>query len=436
MKKNKFKNKENKENKKNLEKLKIFASYISDYIEDFESKDDLIIKLDKLKNTKKVMYASYNINIDSNKSCISFIEALDENNFNLFKKFFIQKINDNKIEQDCCNKLHELLKDYDDIMLIDFAVYSKNYFGIKVQVLDNVYLFDFDGTVNELAKELIYDYKTLSKHKIYCPYCKEEIKTHEYETSCKCGINIMYEISKPNEISYFVEEAGGKEEIKQNGWKVWFLDDEAMKKFEYIEANTKEYFKQKFEDYIRNTKYEHISSDNIVDKKYVVNGIEFTITRSDYFKFISEICLKYCDWVRNGKLYDINFDIDPYYDHSGELVLISEGNMYKNITEFETVKDWLNDCYTGNKRPTHCSGYGFSHDTFSYEIIEEINFEAIIYKKMNITKDDDMYDELRDSDETFKIANEIESVVLDYVEKMTTLQCWNDYNFVVYPLIK
>lgn len=325
-------------------------------------------------------------------------------------------------------KLEELLKDF-DIYIIELVSYSKNYFGIKVQVLDQVYLFDFKGTLEELSKNLIDEYNELSKHKIFCPYCNEEIKSHEFESLCKCGINVMYEVSKPNNISHLVEESGGKEAIKHNGWKVWFLDDESMKNFESIKTNTKKYFNKKFNKYIENNKYKHINSDRIIDNKYEVNGIEFIISRCDYFKIISEICLKYCDWVRNGSLYDINHYSDPYYDNSGDLELISDGNMYKNITSFENVYDWISDCYTGNKRPTFCSGMGFSYDTFYDYIKENINFESIIYQKMNITEDDEIYDELTNSDEIFYIEEEIEYVVMNYFKEMTTLQCWNDYKY-------
>jgi hypothetical protein len=328
--------------------------------------------------------------------------------------------------KDYLGKLEELVKDF-DIDIIELVKHNKNCFGIKVQILDQVYLFTFEGTLNELSKNLINEYNELSKHKIFCPYCNEEIKPHEFESLCKCGINIIHEVSKPNEISYLVEESGGKEAIKHNGWKVWFLDDKSMKKFEYIKTNTKKYFNKKFDEYIKNNKYKHINSYKIVDNKYELNGIEFIITRSDYFKIISEICLKYCDWIRNGCLYDLNFDNDPYYDNSGSLELISDGNMYKNIKSFENVYDWVSNCYTGNKRPTFCSGMGFSHDTFYDQIKENINFESIIYQKMNITEEDDIYEELILSDESFDIGYDIEYVVMGYLEEMTTLQCWNDY---------
>jgi len=427
MKNNKSKNKEDKKIKKNLEKIELFASYISKYIDSFENKDDLISKLEKLENMKNTYYPSHNINIYSNETCITFINSLDENDFKTFQKYFINKKNEKNLEQDCYNKLQELIKDF-DIDIIQFAVYSKNYYGIKVQVLDNVYLFDFEGTLKKLAKTLIEEYNEISEHKLYCPYCNEEIKTSEYQNKCECGVDIIYEVSKPNEISHLVEEAGGKEEIKHNGWKVWFLDDESMKKFEIITADPNKYFNDKFDEYVKNTEYEHINSDSIIDKKYVVNGLEFTITRSDYFKYISKICLKYCDWVRNGSLYDINHDNDPYYDHSGKLEIISEGNMYKNITSFETVDNWIHDCYNGNKKPTFCSGRGFSHSTFNDYIREYMSFEHIIYEKLNTKKGEDLYEELLFSDEAYDIGVEIETVVFDYLEKMSTLQCWNDWS--------
>jgi hypothetical protein len=143
--------------------------------------------------------------------------------------------------------------------------------------------------------------------------------------------------------------------------------------------------------------------------------MEITITRKDYFKFISKICLKYCDWVRNGSLYDIGYSNDSYYS-SDNLELISKGNMYKNITSFKTVSEWISECYVGN-----------NYDTFYDYVRENINFEGIIYEKMNITEDDEIYEELIESDEVFDVGYSIECVVMDYFDEMTTLQCWNDY---------
>ena len=126
-------------------------------------------------------------------------------------------------------------------------------------------------------------------------------------------------------------------------------------------------------------------------------------------------------------MYDINHDNDDY-DHSGEIELISSGNMYKNITTFENVHDWVFECRDGNKTPTYCSGMGFSYDTYYDRIRYDISFESIVYEKMNITQDDEIYDELISGDETFEIGCEIEGVVWDYLEEMTTIQCWNDYS--------
>jgi len=92
-------------------------------------------------------------------SAKNFINKLSESQYNLLIKYLTEKISKKHKEREFADSIEmEVKEKYPNILFAikDICVYNKNSYGIKMYLKDRGYLFDFDGTKEELI-ELICD---------------------------------------------------------------------------------------------------------------------------------------------------------------------------------------------------------------------------------------------------------------------------------------
>lgn len=405
--KNKTKNKNNILRKKLYANLEMYSNYILKFIEnEIDDKEKL---LELLKNTElniNEVYISNHHTCDK-ESTLTFIDSLDDVNFIEFKNIFNRQLQLKNIENANYKKLHDLTKNY-DIDIDELCLYNKNSYGIKVYICGSGYLFDYDGTIEKLAKYLITEHDKLANIQIQCRCCNTKITVYSMKDRCKCGAYIINEVTQPNDLTAIMNHLDISSYEKESGWKFWIVNDTELNKIKYIKENKKEYFDDLFEEYINNTEYDYISSDVIVDKQWIINDLILDFNRKDFFDIISKICIKYCEWIENGSLYELSHNSD-------NLEIIDGRNKFLNIKTFETLNEWLHDCYVGYK-------LGCFYETY----INDVDIYTLICDKINskitINEEDDRDDYL------FEIETEIETFLLDYIQEISNIQCWKDYS--------
>ena len=127
-----------------------------------------------------------------------------------------------------------------DVYIRELVCWYKNSYGIKVYIFGFPYLFEFEGTLIELADELCAIIKWDEEKEVACPFCKHSKPKHSwYETpNCVCGADIVIENSRPNDLHDIMKEVGGIRIIPKNenkeDWAIWFLNKEANEKFDKI----------------------------------------------------------------------------------------------------------------------------------------------------------------------------------------------------------
>jgi hypothetical protein len=98
-----------------------------------------------------------------------------------------------------------------DVEVIELVQFTKNFWGIKVRVGANTYLFDFEGTLDELAEALLELRREQEEDIVTCPFCGARYVrafVMEYLKECSCGARIVYETAKDAATGYSPELEG------------------------------------------------------------------------------------------------------------------------------------------------------------------------------------------------------------------------------------
>jgi hypothetical protein len=183
-----------------------------------------------------------------------------------------------------------------------------------------------------------------------------------------------------------------------------------------------------FFEYINNTKYERFDIleclKNMEDNKKHKNINNYIL------KIINEICGMYCEWINDDVFYEHVSDGNPY-DYSGDLKKIEADKLYK-LKKFESINEWLEECHTGDKEATYCSGFGFRYLTFEYKIFELLSSAVHEYLVKEMGADDEKdfwFEEYEDVEDELRGIMEYSSK--EILQKIPILQCWFDYNYII-----
>ncbi len=83
-----------------------------------------------------------------------------------------------------------------EVEIVEFVEYNKNSIGIKAQIGGNMYLFNFDGNIEELEEYLKELVDVEASDKIKCPFCGTEYirsAVTQYVEQCVCGAVVVTE---------------------------------------------------------------------------------------------------------------------------------------------------------------------------------------------------------------------------------------------------
>lgn len=222
-KKNKGKKKKNKIKKKTDGKLNILKDYIVKVCYQIENTDrikdkrDLMQRLthlsvDEINHIKIVYFPPHDnlLEIESSQQVIDEVQKLNDGEIKLCikkinKEFFKDRNNSSRADE-LEEYLNEIGLPYgiqSDIIELDVRKFhgSDKYFGIKIQIGANVYLFEFTGTDDEFREILKDEVDAQIKDIIKCPFCKTQyIRALIIEKSvcddiheCQCGARIIIE---------------------------------------------------------------------------------------------------------------------------------------------------------------------------------------------------------------------------------------------------
>lgn len=153
------------------------------------------------------------------------------------------------------------------------------------------------------------------------------------------------------------------------------------------------------EEYIKNTKVKLYEIDKETWRHPKYSSIIVTYEMREYI--INLVAKEFVEWVKNGSVYEINYDNDTDWDNSGELERFDAMPTQK-LTMFNTIGKWMEEMPTGEKRATYCSGCGFDYPTIDSEIYDLIQSKCFdIWGKKFMKKEwEDISDEIFDDLDT------------------------------------
>lgn len=117
----------------------------------------------------------------------------------------------------------------------------------------------------------------------------------------------------------------------------------------------------------------------------------------DKNNFLLKLAETFAFKILHGDKYELTYDFDPLYDHSGTLLLSKKGF---EIEDYETLEDFMEE-YTGEAIPTYTSGCGFVYETyekFFYDYIMDYiskNLFVKVIKKFMDTRKEELYELLK-----------------------------------------
>ncbi|MEG9194752.1 MAG: hypothetical protein V6S10_05460 [Candidatus Methanoglobus sp.] len=193
--------------RKSIRKRKRMINTVVDFITDlcpkeFNSREELLSALEEIeKSGFQVSYSSEEevdlydvIDFISNASEETVREILRKVNRNLRKmedEWEIAKQLEERLNKDAPVGL--------ETEIHSFTRFERNFWGIKVTVGVNTYLFWFEGTLEELAEVLLEERKKQEKDVVKCPFCGEaHLRAYamKYLDRCSCGARIVHETAR------------------------------------------------------------------------------------------------------------------------------------------------------------------------------------------------------------------------------------------------
>ncbi|MCK9415477.1 hypothetical protein M0Q97_02315 [Candidatus Dojkabacteria bacterium] len=344
----------------------------------------------------------------------------------------MNKENIEKLEKEYIKMICDYFNDNIYVELIEFVLYNINLFGIKIRIYENTYLFEYNGTIDDLLENL--DEKVEEKKRDFgkCPFCENEklyIDWYKCDICDNCGSNVIRENSKPNNLLYLIKECGGKEIItnENKDFKIWFIPKENEHILKELENSNMD---EKFNEYINNLNYDkcYLSNFNFVKfecEKFNDNEKLELISRDYIYRIIFDIGQMFCEWITKTSDYEYEYEIEYEIDNQ------IDSNKYFKIKKYETIHDWLMECYTGNYKNTYCSGRGRIYDTMIedvYDILSKYTNE-ILLKYYNVEYYEDIVEDGIVGDLEFYINySYLYDNILNYLKNVSPCQFWNEYN--------
>jgi hypothetical protein len=121
---------------------------------------------------------------------------------------------------------------HEEFELRELVRYDRRNYGIKIYMCGQTYLFEYNGTIKQLAAALIEEVEDRLNEKVKCPYCGTEKPRHHWygETQCPCGATVHKETRKTYSggkyISTLAEEMRQRKAISvgqgSTNWEMWF----------------------------------------------------------------------------------------------------------------------------------------------------------------------------------------------------------------------
>ena len=199
-----------KQRKKNRKLQRLFEAY-ADYVADHVSIEEIADKSDLLNRLQATALATMTpgvIIMDvfdvqdplTIEKIIQFVEQAEPQQVQQLIKIINEKITQHQKEQYQGEELGLALQLEAEplgieVYIIEFVQYSPDYFGIKIQLGTNVYLFDFEGTIHDLKESLLDEIHAQAGDIIGCPFCnKEHLRSALSENpGCECGAIMITE---------------------------------------------------------------------------------------------------------------------------------------------------------------------------------------------------------------------------------------------------
>lgn len=303
------------------------------------------------------------------------LNKMNKNQLNDLKDIIRKELKIKSDEDIEYEKLYELISKkykYDDYDISGFVKYDKNYYGIKLYTTDGGYLFDFQGTLNELVDNIVSILDKTNRNFITCPFCSHKTLQKEaiLKNECECGVLILQEVSHSDETKsdrLLMLSLGAKVPSEQTGEDYLFFymkpDDHkymmSVNKEEFFETKVDEILEKEY-DYTpipnsssfisKNTPKEledHIGDILVSIISKIGENLSYSFISSDYStQYINLKNFKtVLDCIRlNEQESDIDTTIleykrrNYYYNYSDELSIFTTISEVLNEDAFESIE--------------------------------------------------------------------------------------------------
>ena len=413
--------------KKEKEEIKILVQATEKFIKELPvNKDDLIGKIKNFNHHYGAFVGSKLVHYEKSdfvKIINSMTPELWKYYLQITEKSIQQNLGEVQLQQIITSKVLEKYPN-SNFYIPDFCVYGKDCYGIKFYMYGKGGMFEYDGTINKLAKYLCNIAREEEENIVKCPFCSKCMQKAEWNgvSECDCGAAVVHEVSRPSDLPFIMDYIGGVRIIPKNedegDWGIWFLDETSEEIFNKIVSVGENWYAIPLNDYIDKYKYQIVCLKSFlndiilppIDKVMIPNNIIITT--------ISKICIDYCFWVIMGETYELTFD--GYNRKRGELNKLSMNSFFK-IKKYKTVLEYLKEEYTGDYMP------GGNYITKEDRVCDEVKHEILkhVCKTLNVAEPFYM------TDEQDNLSMYSESFVMEMISKylgeLTTVQCWKDY---------
>jgi hypothetical protein len=150
---------------------------------------------------------------------------------------FQRRAREDQLAEELIGKLEARFPD-EDFDLAELVRYDRRCYGIKIYMCGQGYLFDYDGTIEQLTAELIREVEDRLKETVRCPFCgAEKPRHHWYDvTECLCGAKVVRETSKRyvgrgkyvSELAQAMRKNRNAVSVGKGStnWEMWFEKDQ------------------------------------------------------------------------------------------------------------------------------------------------------------------------------------------------------------------
>ena len=152
--------------------------------------------------------------------------------------------------------------------------------------------------------------------------------------------------------------------------------------------------------------------------------LDLVITVRQRHEILDWAMQEFTEWVIKARIFDIAYDRDPPWEHSGEAIERPLEERDRQKIMHGTLGEWMKNL-TGTWTPTYISGYGKAHDTYEDEVRDHISVQ--VYQMFEAQVEPQRWEEIWDDSKLADTSLILEETLIDQLSSISAAHAYRRF---------